>query len=359
MDPKAQVLALDLPFRAGIKSFAVYTLGDLAARVKGEAIGDPSLPITGMRPFELAVEGDLTLAAKPRYWENLEDSPAAAAIVPEAVAFSGKPLLRTPRPKLAFARLLPLFFPRPFEPHGVSSQAAVGPNCRISPDVTIEPFVRVGEGVEIAEQVIVHSGTAVGAGCRLGRGCVLHPNVVLYPGVTLGKGVIIHGGSVIGADGFGYVFDGDRQVKLPQTGGVEIGDDVEIGANSCVDRATFGKTVLERGVKIDNLVHIGHNCRIGENTVIVGCVGISGSVTIGRNCVLAGQAGVIDHVRIGDGVTVMVKTAVTKDVPPNTVISGMFGRPHREQLKIEAALRRLPQIYAEWRKLKARLGRED
>ncbi len=333
----------------------MYTLGELARRVEGEVQGDPSLPIEGLQPFELAGPGDLTLAGAPRFWQRLGETAASAVIVPSDVSSGEKPLLRVSQPKLAFARLLALFHPEPFRPLGISPLAAIAGSVRITEPVNIQPFVQIEEEVEIAEQVTLYSGVSIGRGCRLGRGCVLHPNVTLYPRTTLGQRVIIHSGTVIGADGFGYVFDGNRQVKMPQTGGVEIHDDVEIGANSCVDRATFGTTVLERGVKIDNLVHIGHNCRVGENTVIVGCVGISGSVRIGKNCILAGQAGVIDHINIGDGVTVMVQTAVTKDIPSNTVVSGNYCRPHREQLRIEAVLRKLPQLYAEWRELKKRL----
>jgi UDP-3-O-[3-hydroxymyristoyl] glucosamine N-acyltransferase len=178
---------------------------------------------------------------------------------------------------------------------------------------------------------------------------MLHSNVTLYQGVTIGKRVVIHSGTVIGADGFGYVFDGKQQVKVPQTGSVEIHDDVEIGANSCVDRATFGSTVIERGAKLDNHVHVAHNCRIGENTVIVGCVGLSGSVTIGKNCILAGQCGTVDHINIGDNVRVMARAVVTKDIPSGSVVSGRYGRSHQQELKQEALLRRLPEIYRDWK----------
>lgn len=193
-------------------------------------------------------------------------------------------------------------------------------------------------------------------GCVIGTGCTLHPSVTVYPGVILGKRVTVHSGTVLGADGFGYVRDGDEQVKLPQTGNVEIGDDVEIGANSCVDRATFGSTVLEKNVKIDNHVHIGHNCRIGEGTIIVGSVGISGSVTIGKNCIFAGQSGASDHVNIGDNVIVLAKTAVTKDVPSGMTVSGLHGRDHRGQIKTEAILNRLPDMYKDLKTIKKKLG---
>lgn len=331
----------------------MFTLAELARRVGGEVEGNPEIRISGVRPFEGARPGDVTLAASGRYLENLSATDAAAVIVDFQTPTSSKPLLRVSNPKLAFAQVVNLFHPRRFQARGVSPGAVVGRECRISENVAVGPFVHIGDQVEVDDEVTIGSGASIGDRCRIGAGSVLHPNVTLYPDVRLGQRVILHAGTVIGADGFGYVFDGQSQVKVPQTGGVVLGDDVEIGANSCVDRAAFGDTVIEKGVKLDNHVHVGHNCRIGENTVVVGCVGISGSVQIGKNCILAGQSGVIDHIKIGDDVTVMVKTAVVKDVPSGSVISGLHGRDHRQQLRVDAAVRRLPEIYREWRELKA------
>ncbi len=335
----------------------MHTLEQLADLVDGQTEGDGSVKISGVRPFEDARPGDITLAAAPRYWNNLKATRATAVIAPSELQSASLPLLRTADPMLAFARVISLFHTKPFLTRGISSQAEIGEDCSIAERVSIHPFVSIGEGVTIEEEVTLHSGVSVGDGCRIGTGTTLHPNVVIYPGVHLGRRVIIHGGSVIGADGFGYVFDGEKQVKIEQTGTVEIQDDVEIGANSCVDRATFGSTVVEKHAKLDNHVHVGHNSRIGENTVVVGCIGISGSVNIGKNCILAGQAGVIDHINIGDGVTVMVKTAVTRDIPSNTTISGQPGRDHREQLQIQAVIRKLPEMYKDWKKLKSLLAK--
>jgi UDP-3-O-[3-hydroxymyristoyl] glucosamine N-acyltransferase len=245
-----------------------------------------------------------------------------------------------------------LFKAKPFRNLGVSHQASVSKTCQLSEPVAIHPFVSIGDGVVIEEEVTLCPGVVIGDGCRIGAGSTLHPNVSLYAGVSVGKGVVLHSGTVIGADGFGYVHDGEKQVKIEQSGSVEIGDYVEIGANSCVDRATFGTTVLESHVKLDNLVHVGHNCHIGENTVIVGCVGISGSVTIGKNCVVAGQAGVSDHVTIGDDVIVMQKTAVTKDIPSGSRVGGPYSRDYRSELKIQAVTQKLPEIYQEIRRFR-------
>lgn len=333
----------------------MHTLARLAEAVGAEVVGDGATEIRGVQPFELAGPGDITLAGDRGYLAKLGDCRAAAAIVSERVN-AEMPLLVVRNPKLAFARVLNLVLERPYVPTGVSEQAWIGPECGIDESASIHGFASIGARTVIGARAIVHSAAVVGEGCRIGADSVLHPHVVLYPGVTLGERVVLHGGTVIGADGFGYVFDGQQQVKLPQTGTVEIQDDVEIGANSCVDRATFGKTVIEKGVKLDNHVHVGHNCRIGQNTVIVGCVGISGSVDVGRNCVFAGQSGVGDHVRIGDNVVVMAKSSVTRDVPADSVVSGQPAHSHREELRNTALIRRLPELFAELRETRARLA---
>ncbi len=327
----------------------MYTLQKLAEHVGGRVAGDSQLEIRGIQPFETAGPGDLTLAGQKKYQEHLDQTRASAVIVSPDVESDEKPLLQVERPKVAFARLLALFHPRPAEVQGISPLAHISESSRLSEDVTIFPFVFVGDEVVIEKGVTLFSGVHVGNHCVIGRGCVLHPNVTLYENVSLGERVILHSGTVIGADGFGYVFDGQTQVKIPQTGTVTIGDDVEIGANSCVDRAGFGATVLERGVKLDNHVHIGHNCRIGENTVMAGQVGLSGSVEVGKNCTFAGHSGVVDHVKIGDQVTVMMKSAVSKDIPSQSVVSGQPAMEHRQWMKIEAAGRHFPEIYREWK----------
>jgi UDP-3-O-[3-hydroxymyristoyl] glucosamine N-acyltransferase len=328
------------------------TLGELAALVDGEVYGDPSLKLAGAGPFQSAGPDQITLAASRAYLSRLAQTQAGAIIVPAAADLAGRPQIRCSQPKVAFALILQHFHRTPFTSLGISPQARIGSDCRIPERVSIHPGVSVGSGVELGEEVTLHPGVSVGDGCTIGAGTTLHPNVSLYPGVKIGLRGIVHSGTVIGSDGFGYVFDGTRQVKIPQTGGVEIGDDVEIGANCCIDRATFGITRIEDHVKLDNLVHIAHNCRIGANTVIVGCVGISGSVEIGRNCVLAGQSGAADHVRIGDGVTVLARGAVYSDIPAGSVVSGAPARNHREELKVQAALRHLPELLTELRRLK-------
>ncbi|RPJ58643.1 MAG: UDP-3-O-(3-hydroxymyristoyl)glucosamine N-acyltransferase [Acidobacteria bacterium] len=333
----------------------MYKLQQLAQLVGGRIHGDSALEIEAVRPLEAAQPGDLTLAEGRKNRERLESCPASAVIVPPGVTFPTKTLLEVARPKLAFAQILEYVHRTPFRAQGISPLSAVGKDCRIPPEVSIYPFASLGERVTIGLRVTVFSGVRIGDGCAIGDDVVLHPNVVLYPGVRLGNRVVIHGGTVIGADGFGYVFDGSRQVKIPQTGTVVIDDDVEIGANSCVDRGTFGPTVIEKGVKLDNHVHIAHNCRVGSNTIMVAQVGISGSVSIGRNCIFAGHSGVVDHVTIGDDVKVMMKSGVSKDVPPKSSVSGQPAMDHRQAMRIESITRRLPEIYEEWKQLKKRM----
>lgn len=338
----------------------VYRVAELAELTEAVVVGDPDRLVRGTQPFETASAADVTLAADPGFLQRLDETKAGCVVIDsrmEPDPSNDKSFLKVENPRLAFARIRAHLQRQPFQPQGISPLASIAGGARISKEVTIHPFVRVGEGSVIEDQVTLHSGVAVGDDCHIGFGSTLFPNVSLYLGTRLGKGVRIHSGSVIGADGFGYIFDGERQFKVLQSGHVEIGDEVEIGANCCIDRATFGATVLEEGVKLDNLVHIGHNCHVGAHTVVVGCVGISGSVRIGKRCVLAGQCGIVDHVTIGDDVTVMGKTVVPRDVPSGSVISGPFGRDHREQLRIEAVLRKLPELARDVRTIKAVLNR--
>ncbi len=336
----------------------MYTLARLAQLVDGELIGDPELIIQRVRPFEDAAEGDITYAAEARYLEKIASTRASAVIVQELIPAAGKSLLRVSNPKLTFARVLRLLSVKPFQATGISPRASIGEDCEIVPEVSIREFASVGDRVRIEDQVTIGAACIIGEGCRIGAGTTLHAGVTLYPGVSLGERVILHSGCVVGADGFGYVGHSGGHFKIEQTGTVVIENDVEIGANSCIDRGTFGATLIGSGSKLDNLVHVGHNCLIGKHSIIVGCVGISGSVQVGDHCLIAGQAGISHHIKIGDHVTIMQKTAVTKNVPSGSVVSGLHCRDHREQLRAEAMIRRLPEVFREWRGLKKRLSRK-
>ena len=316
----------------------------LARHVEGEVDGDPGLQIGRVQPFAEAIEGDITLALDSRYLDRLGETGASAVIVSPDSPCCSKDLLRVKNPKLAFAQLLHLLHPRKLSGLGISEDAYLGEECKIGSGVSISPMVSIGDRVTIGSNVSIGSGCCIGDDCCIGEGSLLHANVTLYAGVLIQERVFLHSGCVIGADGFGYAAHDQGHFKIEQTGTVLIESDVEIGANSCVDRGTFGATVIGQGTKIDNLVHIGHNCEIGQNTIIVGCVGISGSVQIGDRCLIAGQAGVGQHVTIGDDVKILQKSAVMKDIPSGRTVSGLHGRDHREELRIQAALRGLPQL---------------
>ena len=333
----------------------MYKLARLAQLVEAEVSGNPELIICRARSFETAEEGDITYASSSRYLDRLHLTKASAVIANNFIHDTDKSLLQVSNPKLAFAKVLKFLSSKPFQARGVSSLASLGVNCQISSQVSVAPFVHVGDEVTIEGQVTIESGCSIGNGCRISEGTILNPNVTLYPGVTIGRHVILHSGCVVGADGFGYVSDSEGHLKIEQTGTVIIEDNVDIGANSCIDRGTFGATVVGMGSKLDNLVHVGHNCQIGHHTIIVGCVGISGSVQIGDHCLIAGQAGISHHVKIGDNVTIMQKTAVTKNVPSGSVVSGLHCRDHREQLRLEALIQKLPEHYQDWRNLKKQL----
>lgn len=324
-----------------------YPLQILAEYVGGRISGDPQIQIGGVRPFQGAEEGDLTLALEKRYRDQIPVTRASAVIVPLDFTSTEKTLLQVENPKLAFARLLAFFHEKRFVAEGISPLAYIGRRSQISEKVSIDPFAYVGDQVQIGDGVKLFSGVYVGDGCAIGQDCTLYPNVVLYDGVSLGRRVIVHGGTVIGADGYGYVFDGQGHFKIPQIGTVVIEDDVEIGANCCVDRATFGTTLIRKGVKLDNHVHIAHNCEVGENTIIVAQVGLAGSVKVGKNCALGGNSGVIERVQVGDQARVMVKALVTKDVASRGVVSGNPAMDHRRRMKLQALTRRLPELYRE------------
>jgi UDP-3-O-[3-hydroxymyristoyl] glucosamine N-acyltransferase len=245
------------------------------------------------------------------------------------------------------AKILALLTQVPHVSEGISARAWVSPSAQVSVDATIHPFVSVGDHAQIGARVTIHAGATIGPHVIIGDDSVIHPHVTIYARCVLGKRVIIHAGTVIGADGFGFVKDGEVNVRIPQVGIVEIEDDVEIGANCCLDRATFGKTLIKRGVKIDNLVQVAHNVQIGEHSILVAQVGIAGSTKLGKNVTLAGQVGVVDHITIGDNVMVGAQSGIIKNVPPNHIVLGSPPLPHRQFLRVAAVWTKLPELKKE------------
>lgn len=331
------------------------SLESLAREVGGKVSGDGSVVISGLAGIEGAQEGDITFASNERFFPLLKETKASAAIVPQEIADISLPLLIIKNPFLAAAKILTLFTQRPYVAGGISEMAWVNPSAKVSRDATIHPFASIGDEAEIGPRVTIYPFVSIGPQVIIGEDSVIYPNVTIYSRCILGKRVIVHAGTVVGADGFGFVKDGEANVKIPQVGIVEIEDDVEIGANCCLDRATFGKTLIKKGVKFDNLVQIGHNVQIGEHSIIVAQVGISGSTKLGKNVTLAGQVGLVDHIEIGDNVMIGAQSGVAKDVPPNQIVLGTPHLPYRQFLKVAAVFTRLPELKKKLDMLRKRL----
>jgi UDP-3-O-[3-hydroxymyristoyl] glucosamine N-acyltransferase len=330
-------------------------LEEVAALVGGVLKGDGSIEISDVRGIEDAGEGHVTFVSKKKFLPLLAKSKADAVIVDCEVDTNMAQIVMS-NPMLAFARLLAAFHPETKPEPEIDSRAVLGQNVTLGKDVTLSAFVSIGDNVTIGDNAILHSGVVVGPDCRIGDDAVLHPNVTLYRNTELGNRVILHAGVVVGADGFGYVPDEmGLHNKIPQIGQVVIEDDVEVGANSCIDRATMGSTTVKRGTKIDNLVQIAHNCTIGEHSILVAQVGIGGSCTLGHHVVLAGQVGVADHVTIGDQAVLMGKAGAFRDVESKVVHGGVPNVPAVAWRKYVSLLPKLPEMSRKIKELEARL----
>lgn len=321
------------------------TLQALCELVHGELIGDGTTLIRGVSPSTAVQHGELTFAEDAKRLLEVMSSPAAAVVVSKDVRdLGGRSGIRVDNPKLAFARLLEQFYPEPVPPSGVHPSAVLGQHVRLGDDVSIQAHAVIGDRASIGRGTVIGAGVYIGDEVVIGEQCLLDPHVVVYRRTQIGHRVQIHGGSVIGGDGFGYLFHQGAHLKVPQVGNVVIEDDVEIGCNVCVDRATVGSTLIRRGTKIDNLVQIAHNDRIGQHVVLAGQVGLSGSVTVGDYTMMGGKAGVVDHVVIGERARVGAASVVTKTVPNDTAVWGYPARPVEETKQQMAALARLPQL---------------
>lgn len=331
------------------------TLSEVARLVGGKVLGDPLLEIEGISSPELAGPRDITFIVSPKHEKRLKETKAKAVMVPNETLGGEMDKVVVTNVYLAYAKVASFLNPPPEVEAGISPEVWIHPEATVGKDVRIYPFVWVGRKAKIGDRVTIFPMVCVGEGCQVGEGCVLHSGVVLYPGCILGKRVIIHSGAVIGSDGFGYARDGDVWVKIPQLGTVRIEDDVEIGANVTIDRASFGETVIRRGVKIDNLVQVGHNVEIGEDSILAGQVGLAGSVKLGKGVMLAGQVGVANHVRIGDRAVVGSKSGVAQEVPEGSTVSGIPAIPHRSWLRATQAFEKLPELIKRLNKLEKRL----
>ncbi len=340
----------------------VATVEQLAALVSGRLLGDGSVSIRAARPVAEAGPGDITFIENERYARMLRTSPASAAIVgphfKRASSAPELPIIEVDDPLLAFMAVRNHLVGEP-RPRwvGVHPQAFVAPTAKLGTGVAIYPFAYVGDEAEIGDGVTLHPGAVVGDRCKLGRDVLLHANVVLYDEVTLGDRVEVHSGTVLGGDGFGYRLVEGRHVKIPQTGRVEIGDDVEIGANCTVDRATFEVTRIGEGSKIDNLVMIGHNNQVGRHNLLCGQVGLAGSCKTGDYVVIAGQAGIKDKTEIGDRVIIGAQAGVHRNIPSDQQVLGSPAIPLREQRRLFQMIARLPEMHKQLRELSEAVAR--
>jgi UDP-3-O-[3-hydroxymyristoyl] glucosamine N-acyltransferase len=332
-----------------------FRLGRIAEILGAEIVGDENVAIKGVNSLEAAADGDIAFYFDPRYREALLKTKASAVIVEKANRQVQASQVVVADPGLAYAKVADLFAPVLPKALGISPQAVVHESCRIGKDVSIHPLAYVGEGALIGDEVILFPGVFIGDGVKIGKRTVVYSNVSILRGCTVGDDVIIHAGTTIGSDGFGFVREEAASVKIPQLGTVQIDDQVEIGANNCIDRATLGKTWIQRGVKTDNLVQVAHNVVIGEDTVVVAQAGIAGSVRIGREVIIGGQVGIADHLEVGEKAMIGSQAGVAKSVSSGEVVSGCPAIPHRLWLRTSGLIARLPQINERLRRLEKRL----
>jgi UDP-3-O-[3-hydroxymyristoyl] glucosamine N-acyltransferase len=342
------------------------TSGGLTAQavadlVGGRLLGNGGVLLTAVGPLDRAGPGALTLAVSPRYAGALEASRAGAVLVPPALANApAGPAARivVGDPYGAIVQVIRRLFPAAVGSPGIDPTARIGPGCQLGADVALGPFVILGRGVSLGDRCRLAEGVSIGDGVTVGEDTRMDARVICYAGARIGRRVVLKAGAVIGGDGFGYLSRGSGHERIPHVGGCVIGDDVEIGSNSCVDRGSLDDTVIGQGTKLDNLVHVGHNVRIGERCLLMAGVGVAGSTRLGNDVILSGHVGVTDHLAIGDRVQVAAKSAVIGNVPADSVLSGNPARPNRQVLRAQAALYRLAPIVGELEALVAERRRD-
>jgi len=331
------------------------TVAQIARAIGGRVVGDPEKKITGIAPFEAATPDDITYAAEVKYLKQIGATRAGAVIVPAKFNLDTKNLIQVDNPEAAFAKVIHLFHPTARPAAGVSPQASIGNNLVCGEDCHIGPFVAIQDEVRLGNRVVLHPQVTIGKRVVIGDDVELFPNVTVSDGCRIGNRVTIHAGTVIGSEGFGHAVEEGRYHTIKHLGIVQIDDDVEIGALNAIDRARFGKTWIQRGVKTDNLIQIAHNVTIGEDSVIAAQAGIAGSTTIGHHVRIAGQAGIAGHIALGNHVTIVGQAGIGQSVPDGEILSGTPGIPHRLWLRVQRLFPRLPELHKKLTQVEKRL----
>ncbi len=332
------------------------TVGEIASLVGGVVVGDPHAIVTGLNGIEHAQPGDLTFVGSARFLPYLATTLATAVLVGRDIVAEGHTVVQVDSAYAAFGHMLGIYeHLTRTHPKGIHPTAVVGHDVTLGQNVALGAHVVIDDYCTIGDNVIIYANSYIGAHVTIGPDSLIYPNVTVREGVTIGARCILQPGAVLGGDGFGFIPVNGRHHKIPQVGVVVLGDDVEIGANAAVDRATCGQTILSNGTKIDNLVQIGHNVRIGEHCTVSGASAIAGSVTLGSHVTMAGNSGIADHVTIGDNVIVGARAGVTKSIPAGQVISGFPAKDHSKEKRIQAALRHLPELQRRVHELEARI----
>jgi UDP-3-O-[3-hydroxymyristoyl] glucosamine N-acyltransferase len=334
------------------------TVAELARRLNGDVTGEDNATLTGFASADAAKAGDVTFAENEKFLAAAEAGAATAIIVPKTFSSSKKTLIRVENTRVAFAKAVAIFFPEPVLAPGIHATAVVAKSAQIDPSAHIGPHCVIGERVKIGANCVLVARNFVGDDSSIAGDTRIFPNATLYPRTQVGARVRIHAGTVIGADGFGYVQDGATHLKVPQIGHVIIEDDVEIGANVCIDRGALGATKIGRGTKIDNLVQVAHNVQTGEHCLLIGQSGISGSTKLGNYVILAGQAGLGGHLKVGDAAQIGAQAGVMQDVAPGEKVLGAPAQNARDFMRQAAALRRLPELVKKVAALERKLNGE-
>lgn len=331
---------------------------DFSKIVNGTVIGDPEAEITGVSGIKEARDGDITFISSPKFIKDLQSSKASSVIVKEPVQDITIPQIKVSNPHYAFAKAIEYFYPKALYSSEISDKAFIAKDVILGKNVSISPFAYLADGVSVGDETVIMPGVYIGERSKIGTQCLIYPNVVIREGVRIENRVIIHSGTVIGSDGFGYVFENGVHYKIPQVGGVMIEDDVEIGSNVSIDRATLGDTIIGKGTKIDNLVQIAHNVKIGEKSLIISQTGIAGSSKIGNFVTIGGQVGIADHTTIESGTMIASQSGIFGHVAKG-VYSGTFALPHRDWLRSQALFAKLPELNKKIKDLENRLNKLD